>query len=371
MPREILVRVRGREPEALAEFFEFSFDRIYSLAARLLGNQADAEDVVQEVFLKVHRAADRCLAVVAVMSEEGPPNPAMAALFPLEAMGETAENIVEMSQRGELAGGEITRAEQDRFALQSQQRTAAAQEAGRFDDEIVPLPSNKGVMNRETGEITFEDVVTPTACPQEFVITRTWTVTDGCGNDATCEQTIVVEDTIPPAITCPADVTLECPADTSTGADGTATGSDTCGSVLITYSDSSVAGCGNTETITRTWTATDDCGNSDQCVQIITVVDTTPPSFDQTCPASSAVFGEIGGGKKRLFFRGHKNTQRPAAAAGQHLAGRHIYRIYIRAFFAIHFYTDKRVIEIPGGFLILKGFFFHHMAPVAGGIADG
>jgi acetyl-CoA C-acetyltransferase len=46
-----------------------------------------------------------------------------------------------------------------REALQSQQRTAAGQEAGRFDDEIVPLPSNKGVMNKETGEITFEDVV--------------------------------------------------------------------------------------------------------------------------------------------------------------------------------------------------------------------
>jgi len=39
------------------------------------------------------------------------------------------------------------------------QRTAASQDAGKFDDEIVPLPSNKGVMNKETKEITFEDVV--------------------------------------------------------------------------------------------------------------------------------------------------------------------------------------------------------------------
>jgi len=53
----------------------------------------------------------------------------------------------------------VSREVQDEYALQSQQRTAAAQEAGRFDDEIVPLPSNKGVMNKETGEITFEDVV--------------------------------------------------------------------------------------------------------------------------------------------------------------------------------------------------------------------
>ena len=53
----------------------------------------------------------------------------------------------------------IGREAQDEYALQSQQRTAAGQEAGRFDDEIVALPSNKGVMNKETGEITFEDVV--------------------------------------------------------------------------------------------------------------------------------------------------------------------------------------------------------------------
>jgi acetyl-CoA C-acetyltransferase len=53
----------------------------------------------------------------------------------------------------------ISRDAQDEYALQSQQRTAAGQEAGKFDDEIVPLPSNKGVMNKETKEITFEDVV--------------------------------------------------------------------------------------------------------------------------------------------------------------------------------------------------------------------
>ena len=53
----------------------------------------------------------------------------------------------------------ISREAQDEYALQSQQRTAAGQEASKFDDEIVPLPSNKGVMNKETKEITFEDVV--------------------------------------------------------------------------------------------------------------------------------------------------------------------------------------------------------------------
>jgi acetyl-CoA C-acetyltransferase len=53
----------------------------------------------------------------------------------------------------------ISREAQDEYALQSQQRTAAGQVAGRFSDEIVPLPSNKGVMNKETKEIAFEDIV--------------------------------------------------------------------------------------------------------------------------------------------------------------------------------------------------------------------
>ncbi len=53
----------------------------------------------------------------------------------------------------------INRDVQDQYALQSQQRTAAAQEAGKFDDEIVPLPSNMGVMDRETKEISFHDTI--------------------------------------------------------------------------------------------------------------------------------------------------------------------------------------------------------------------
>lgn len=52
----------------------------------------------------------------------------------------------------------ISREAQDEYALQSQQRTAAAQEAGRFDDEIVPLPTTKGVMDKETKEISFHEV---------------------------------------------------------------------------------------------------------------------------------------------------------------------------------------------------------------------
>ncbi|HYY33892.1 MAG TPA: thiolase family protein [Gaiellaceae bacterium] len=59
------------------------------------------------------------------------PNPKMAAKFPLESMGETGENVAERYG--------ITREDQDAFALESQRRWAAANEMGRFDDELIPV----------------------------------------------------------------------------------------------------------------------------------------------------------------------------------------------------------------------------------------
>ena len=53
---------------------------------------------------------------------------------------------------------DISREQQDEYGLQSQQRTAAAQEAGAFDDEIVATQASMGVMDKETKEISFHDV---------------------------------------------------------------------------------------------------------------------------------------------------------------------------------------------------------------------
>jgi 3-oxoadipyl-CoA thiolase len=59
------------------------------------------------------------------------PNPRMEELFPLESMGETGENVAERY--------DVSREDQDAFALESHRRWAAAAEAGRFDDELVPV----------------------------------------------------------------------------------------------------------------------------------------------------------------------------------------------------------------------------------------
>jgi len=58
------------------------------------------------------------------------PNPRLEAMFPLESMGETGENVAERYG--------VSREEQDAFALRSQERWAAADAAGRFADELVP-----------------------------------------------------------------------------------------------------------------------------------------------------------------------------------------------------------------------------------------
>lgn len=68
----------------------------------------------------------------------------MPALY--MSMLETAEIVADRYS--------VSREVQDEFALQSQQRTAAAQKSGKFDDEIVPLKSVMKVKNRETGEVS-------------------------------------------------------------------------------------------------------------------------------------------------------------------------------------------------------------------------
>src|SRR5262245_15515908 len=59
LTRAQLEAVRARDKDALGALFEAYFDRVYGLVRRLLGNVTLAEDVTQEVFLKVHRAAHR------------------------------------------------------------------------------------------------------------------------------------------------------------------------------------------------------------------------------------------------------------------------------------------------------------------------
>jgi hypothetical protein len=142
--------------------------------------------------------------------------------------------------------------------------------------------NNTGMATAQDGcssvVISYSDVVS-NYCGGTKVITRTWTATDGCGNAASATQTITVRDITPPSLKLPANIVLQCPGDTRTNVTGTAVATDGCGSVTLTYNDVVSNSCGLTRTVQRLWTATDQCGNTTNGLQIISVVDTTKPSI--------------------------------------------------------------------------------------------
>ena len=109
-------------------------------------------------------------------------------------------------------------------------------------------------------------------------ITREWTATDDCGNSTSFTQTITVVDEEAPVINCPVDLNLECELDEIPDAMTTLQGvsaSDNCTPVediVIELDGEDQVDCGDgVYVITRTYKATDACGNSSTCTQLITV----------------------------------------------------------------------------------------------------
>ncbi|MFZ4544240.1 MAG: hypothetical protein ACOYOA_09345, partial [Saprospiraceae bacterium] len=128
-----------------------------------------------------------------------------------------------------------------------------------------------------TVDITYNQTRTNGNCPDAYTLTRTWTATDNCGNSTSASQVITVRDTQKPVLAgVPANTTVEC---NNVPNPGTPTATDNCdASVDITYNQTRTNGnCPDAYTLTRTWTATDNCGNSTSASQVITVRDTQKP----------------------------------------------------------------------------------------------
>lgn len=126
-----------------------------------------------------------------------------------------------------------------------------------------------------SGSVMGMDVSNGQTCPE--IITRTWTVTDPCGNIGISTQTFTIYDQIAPIFAAaPSTVTVECDSDIppmtslsfsdNCGASGTVTGVDVSNGQTCP------------ETITRTWTTTDVCGNTATSTQTIIVDDVTAPT---------------------------------------------------------------------------------------------
>lgn len=116
-------------------------------------------------------------------------------------------------------------------------------------------------------------------------------VEDAGGNTSICTRSIIIQENLPPVLTTPMDVDIDCSASFSTADTGMATATDNCDTdVDVTSADvdrMGPFGCDTIRVIERTWTATDDAGNSVSQTQTIYLLDETGPSF--TVPAAITV----------------------------------------------------------------------------------
>ena len=105
-------------------------------------------------------------------------------------------------------------------------------------------------------------------------------VTDVSGNINSCMVETTVEDAVNPTISCPPNISLDCSEDyTDLNLTGQATATDNCGATITHIDDENEDNCGG-GVVNRIWTATDGSGNTASCVQIISLVNSTP--FDIT-----------------------------------------------------------------------------------------
>jgi gliding motility-associated-like protein len=160
--------------------------------------------------------------------------------------------------------------------------------------------ADPGVCTAAIGGVTLGTPTTADNCSVSTVVnnapaifnlgpnTVTWTVTDGSGNTATCNQTVTITDNQNPTITCPplVAVTANPGACFATSvALGTPTTADNCSVANVTNNAPAVFPLGNTTVV---WTVTDGSGNSVFCNQTVTVTDNQNPTI--SCPNNVSVF---------------------------------------------------------------------------------
>jgi gliding motility-associated-like protein len=163
----------------------------------------------------------------------------------------------------------------------------------------IPVPD----VNAVTGEadncgivpvVTFvSDVSDGNTCPE--IITRTYRVTDACGNYIDVRQIITVDDTTDPVATNPVTVTLQCSGDLPAPDVNIITDeSDNCGiAPVVTYIGDASDGNTCPEIITRTYRVTDPCGNFLDVIQTFIIDDKTNPSAGSLPPLTIECLSDV------------------------------------------------------------------------------
>ncbi len=129
----------------------------------------------------------------------------------------------------------------------------------------------------------YSSIPTDLQCTGGGVVTVTFSATDECGNDTTCDAEIRINDTQAPSITCPDDLTLTCNGDDNASLIQSwlalVTASDDCGDVDVTndYDNSVALNCAGAIGTTVTFTAADACDNTTTCTATIILIDEEVP----------------------------------------------------------------------------------------------
>ena len=153
------------------------------------------------------------------------------------------------------------------------------------------LPSSTGVADASDNcilvDVTYADSIANGICTGNYIIYRTWTVTNACGNTASCIQKITIVDIDPPLWdqgpnALNATVACNDAAGLAAALALAPTATDLCSAAVIGGPTQVINPglCLANYTITRTWTLADDCGNIGlNYIQTITVQDNAPPSW--------------------------------------------------------------------------------------------
>lgn len=172
---------------------------------------------------------------------------------------------------------------------------------GTLDYAVGVVEGNPGTSANTTMAVIRFQALSTVCATANLVTFRTndppSRLTDDLGdpvNTTTANMGAITIDGTRPNLFCPANLTIECTASTDPSNTGQATATDNCdASPDITYVDDiTTTACIGNKSIARTWRATDDTGNTRDCVQTILVRDRTNPVI--TCPTDITTNAEAG-----------------------------------------------------------------------------
>ena len=143
-----------------------------------------------------------------------------------------------------------------------------------------------------SGTVTGTDVSNNGSCPE--IITRTWTYTDACGNVATVTQTITINDTTPPTASNPTPISIAGGAPPAPDVNVVIDEADNCTAAPTVTLLSDISDGGECpEIIARTYRITDDCGNTTDVVQTITIGDAIMPTASNPAPINVECLADV------------------------------------------------------------------------------